>query len=58
MTLDNIFLNKSFTAIEQYIVILDIQLQTLPPNNDVYKTIEACRDLAQEVNNIYKKINN
>ena len=58
MTLDNIRLNKSLTAIEQYIVLLDIQLQTMPKNNDVTRTVEACRDLAQEINLLYKKINN
>lgn len=58
MTIDNILLNNSLTAIEQYIVLLDIQLQTMPKNNDVFKTIEACRELAQEINLLYKKINN
>lgn len=58
MSLDNILLNSSITAIEQYIVILEIQIQTMPQNSDVTKTIVACRDLALEINRLYKVTKN
>lgn len=58
MSLDNILLNSSITAIEQYIVILEIQIQTMPQNSDVTKTIVACRDLALEINRLYKATKN
>jgi hypothetical protein len=58
MNLDEVLYDSSKTALEQYIVILQVQLDTMQKNNPVTQTIQACQDLAIEVNRLYKTINN
>ena len=58
MNLDEILYDSNKTALEQYIVILQVQLDTMQKNNPVSQTMQACQDLAIEVNRLYKTINN
>ena len=58
MNLNEVLYDKNKTALEQYIVILQVQLDTMKKNNPVTQTIQACQDLAIEVNRLYKTINN
>lgn len=58
MNLDEVLYDSNKTALEQYIVILQVQLDTMQKNNFVTQTIQACQDLAVEVNRLYKTINN
>lgn len=57
-SLNEILYDSNKTALEQYIVILQVQLDTMQKNNPVTQTIQACQDLAIEVNRLYKTINN
>jgi hypothetical protein len=54
MTITDILFDSNKTAIEQYITILEIQLSTMPVTSDVTKTIIACKELAEEINILYK----
>jgi hypothetical protein len=58
MNLNEVLYDKNKTALEQYIAILQVQLDTMQKNNPVTQTIQACQDLAVEVNRLYKTINN
>ncbi len=58
MNLDQVLYDSNKTALEQYIVILQVQLDTMQKNNPVTQTIQACQDLAIEVNRLYQTINN
>ncbi len=58
MNLNEVLYDKNKTALEQYIVILQVQLDTMQKNNPVTQTIQACQDLAIEVNRLYQTINN
>jgi hypothetical protein len=58
MNLDEVLYDSNKTALEQYIVILQVQLDTMQKKNPVTQTIQACQDLAVEVNRLYKTINN
>jgi len=58
MNLDEVLYDSNKTALEQYIVILQVQLDTMQKNNPVTQTIQACQDLAIEVNRLYQTINN
>jgi hypothetical protein len=58
MNLDEILYDSNKTALEQYIVILQVQLDTMQKNNPVTQTMQACQDLAIEINRLYKTINN
>jgi hypothetical protein len=58
MNLNEVLYDSNKTALEQYIVILQVQLDTMQKNNPVTQTIQACQDLAVEVNRLYKTINN
>jgi hypothetical protein len=53
-TLTDILFDSNKTALDQYITILEIQLLTMPVTSDVTKTIIACKDLAEDINNLYK----
>ena len=57
-SLNEILYDSNKTALEQYIVILQVQLDTMQKNNPVTQTMQACQDLAIEVNRLYKTINN
>ena len=52
--LTDILFDSNKTALDQYITILEIQLLTMPVTSDVTKTIIACKDLAEDINNLYK----
>jgi hypothetical protein len=54
MTINDILFDANKTALDQYITILEIQLSSMPINSDVTKTIIACKDLAEDINNLYK----
>jgi hypothetical protein len=54
MTITDILFDSNKTALDQYITILEIQLLTMPVTSDVTKTIIACKDLAEDINNLYK----
>lgn len=54
MTINDILFDANRTALDQYITILEIQLSSMPSNSDVTKTIIACKDLAEDINNLYK----
>lgn len=58
MNLNEVLYDKNKTALEQYIVILQVQIDTMQKNNPVTQTIQACQDLAIEVNRLYQTINN
>lgn len=58
MNLDSVLYDSKKTAIEQYILILQVQLDTMQTNNPVWETIKTCQELAIEVNRLYKTINN
>lgn len=58
MNLNEILYDSNKTALEQYIVILQVQLDTMQKNNPVTQTMQACQDLAIEINKLYKTINN
>jgi hypothetical protein len=58
MNLNEVLYDKNKTALEQYIAILQVQLDTMQKNNPVTQTIQACQDLAIEVNRLYQTINN
>ena len=58
MNLKEVLYDKNKTALEQYIVILQVQIDTMQKNNPVTQTIQACQDLAIEVNRLYQTINN
>jgi hypothetical protein len=58
MNLNEVLYDKNKTALDQYIVILQVQLDTMQKNNPVTQTIQACQDLAIEVNRLYQTINN
>jgi hypothetical protein len=53
-SLTDILFDSNKTALDQYITILEIQLLTMPVTSDVTKTIIACKDLAEDINNLYK----
>ena len=53
-TLTDILFDSNKTALDQYITILEVQLLTMPVTSDVTKTIIACKDLAEDINNLYK----
>lgn len=57
-SLNEILYDSNKTALEQYIVILQVQLDTMQKNNPVTQTMQACQDLAIEINKLYKTINN
>ena len=57
MTITDILFDSNETALDQYITILEIQLLTMPVTSDVTKTIIACKDLAEDINNLYKTLN-
>lgn len=52
--LTDILFDVNRTALDQYITILEIQLSSMPSNSDVTKTIIACKELAEDINNLYK----
>lgn len=54
MTITDILFDSNKTAIEQYLTILEIQLSTMPVTSDVTRTIIACKELAEEINILYK----
>lgn len=54
MTINDILFDANKTAIEQYLTILEIQLQTMPKDSNVTRTIIACKELAEEINILYK----
>ena len=54
MTINEILFNANRTPLDQYITILEVQLSTMPVTSDVTKTIIACKDLAEDINNLYK----
>ena len=54
MTITDILFDSNKTALDQYITVLEIQLSTMPVTSDVTKTIIACKDLAEDINNLYK----
>ena len=54
MTITDILFDSNKTALDQYITVLEIQLSTMPSNSDVTKTIIACKELAEEINILYK----
>jgi hypothetical protein len=54
MTITDILFDSNKTAIEQYITILEIQLLTMPKYSEVTRTIIACKELADEINILYK----
>jgi hypothetical protein len=54
MTITDILFDSNKTAIEQYITILEIQLLTMPKYSKVTRTIIACKELAEEINILYK----
>ena len=56
-TLTDILFDSNKTALDQYITILEIQLLSMPATSDVTKTIIACKDLAEDINNLYKTLN-
>lgn len=56
-SLTDILFDSNKTALDQYITILEIQLLTMPVTSDVTKTIIACKDLAEDINNLYKTLN-
>lgn len=58
MNLDSVLYDSRKSAIEQYILILQVQLDTMQANNPVWETIKTCQELAIEVNRLYKTINN
>jgi hypothetical protein len=58
MTINDILFDANKTALDQYITILEIQLSSMPINSDVTKTIIACKDLAEDINNLYKILKN
>lgn len=58
MNLDSVLYDSRKSAIEQYILILQVQLDTMQPNNPIWETIKTCQELAIEVNRLYKTINN
>lgn len=58
MTINDILFDANRTALDQYITILEIQLSSMPSNSDVTKTIIACKDLAEDINNLYKILKN
>jgi hypothetical protein len=58
MNLNDVLYDSNKTAIEQYIVILQVQIDTMQKNNPVTQTMKACQELAVEINNLYKTINN
>jgi len=45
------------TAIELYIKTLETQLLTMPKDGYVRETVEACRNLAQGIKEIYENHN-
>jgi len=51
MTITDILFDSNKTALDQYITVLEIQLSTMPVTSDVTKTIIACKDLAEDINN-------
>ena len=53
-TLTDILFDSNKTAIEQYITILEIQLLTMPKYSEVTRTIITCKELAEDINNLYK----
>ena len=57
-SLTDILFDSNKTALDQYITILEIQLSTMPVTSDVTKTIIACKDLAEDINNLYKILKN
>jgi len=54
MTINDILFDANRTPLDQYITILEVQLSTMPVTSDVTKTIIACKDLAEDINNLYK----
>ena len=56
MTINDILFDANRTPLDQYITILEIQLLSMPNNSDVTKTIVACKELAEEINNLYKTL--
>lgn len=58
MNLNEVLYDSNKTALEQYILILQVQLDTMQKNNPVTQTMQACQDLAIEINKLYKTINN
>ncbi|CAB5218562.1 hypothetical protein UFOVP216_30 [uncultured Caudovirales phage] len=54
MTINEILFDANRTPLDQYITILEVQLSTMPVTSDVTKTIIACKDLAEDINNLYK----
>ena len=46
------------TAIELYIHTLETKLLTMPNHSYVRETVEACRNLAQGIKEIYENPNN
>lgn len=58
MTINEILFDSNKTALDQYITILEIQLSTMPVTSDVTKTIIACKELAEDINNLYKILKN
>ena len=54
MTITDILFDSNKTALDQYITVLEIQLSTMPVTSDVTKTIIACKELAEDINNLYK----
>lgn len=57
MTINEILFDANRTPLDQYITILEVQLSTMPVTSDVTKTIIACKDLAEDINNLYKTLN-
>lgn len=53
-SINDILFDVNRTALDQYITILEIQLLSMPVTSDVTKTIIACKDLAEDINNLYK----
>ena len=58
MTINDILFDANRTPLDQYITILEVQLSTMPVTSDVTKTIIACKDLAEDINNLYKILKN
>ena len=58
MNLNEVLYDSNKTALEQYILILQVQLDTMQKNNPVTQTMQACQNLAIEINRLYKTINN
>lgn len=56
-SINDILFDVNKTALDQYITILEIQLLTMPVTSDVTKTIIACKNLAEDINNLYKTLN-